>query len=75
LKDKSNYGERRMKLSTHFLTSLVETKKPVDMVGSHLLSLWLEIARKTSSNGDFYYEGELQAKAFEDFILKAYPVL
>lgn len=68
-----NCGEKRMKLSSDFLTSLVETRKPVDVVGNHLLNLWLGAATQTSSTGDFYYEGEQEAKAFEHFILKAYP--
>jgi hypothetical protein len=73
LTDKSNCGGRKMKLSTDLLTSLVESRKPVDVVGNHLLGMWLEAARTSSSTGEFYYEGETQARALEDFILKAYP--
>lgn len=62
-----------MKLSTEFLASVVEGKKPVDKIGDHLLELWLAAAEETDNTGDFYYQGEAKAWAYEDFILKAYP--
>lgn len=59
-----------MKLSANFIKSLVESNKPIDIVGSQLLNIWLEAARTASNTGDFYYKGEGEARAFEDFVLK-----
>jgi len=64
-----------MKLSANFIKSLVESNKPIDIVGSQLLKIWLEAARTASNTGDFYYKGEREARAFEDFVLKAYAEL
>lgn len=61
-----------MKLSTTFITALIENEKPVYMVGTELLSIWLKASEENSSIADFYLRGEEEAKSFEEFILKTY---
>ena len=59
-----------MKISANFVKSLIESENPVSVVAGRMLDVWLETAQEKI--GDFYYRGEEEARAFEEFILKSF---
>jgi len=61
-----------MKVESDFITKLIEEKNPVPIVGDKLLNLWLDAAHREKDTRGYYYNGESEAKAFEEFILRSY---
>ena len=59
-----------MKVNVDFVRRLVESKDPVTVVADKMLSIWL--GRTGEVTSDFYYKGESEAVAFEEFILHSF---
>lgn len=59
-----------MKVNAELVKSLIESKNPVSVVADRVLDIWLEKAQ--DKIGDFYYRGEEEVKAFEEFVLKSF---
>jgi hypothetical protein len=70
LREKWSYGGKRVKISTDFVKSLIESDTPLFVVADELLSIWLQFSHEKI--GDFYYKGEEEARAFEEFILRGF---
>jgi len=59
-----------MKISTAFVRSLIESRNPVPIIANKMLNIWLQMIKEETA--EFYYRGEEEAKAFEEFILKSF---
>ena len=59
-----------MKISADFVRSLIERENPIPAVADKVLNIWLEKVK--DKIGDFYYGGEEEVKAFEEFVLKSF---
>jgi len=61
-----------MKVKTEFIKKLIEGDDPVPTVGRELLNIWMSLANQEKNIGEYYYRGEEEAKALEEFLLKSY---
>lgn len=59
-----------MRASADLVRSLVESKNPISVVANRVLDIWL--GKVQHKIGDFYYGGEEEVKAFEEFVLKSF---
>lgn len=59
-----------MKVNADFVRGLIESENPISLVADNVLDIWLEKVQDKIS--DFYYSGEEEVKAYEEFVLKSF---
>jgi len=61
-----------MKVKTEFIRKFIEEDNPVAIVSKELLKLWLNMVNQENDIANYYYKGEEETKAFEEFISNSY---